>query len=131
MGMSINRFNIDFFEFCFLAEACIPPQPIARISFWKDIINKYYKVLSQDERDKLFSWMNRNHRFEDSLNNKNEDCLLFNDRYDKFNQYNVTTLYLGEIKVVEAFKWQDKYHINESSSVEPKYIIRILPSYIK
>jgi len=55
-----NRFNIDFFEFSFLVEACIPPVPIARAVFWGKVLNEYYKVLSQEERDKLHEWLNHN-----------------------------------------------------------------------
>lgn len=38
-----NRFNIVFFEFSFLVEACIPPRPIARANdrkpdTWKHIL---------------------------------------------------------------------------------------------
>ena len=56
---TINRFNIDFFEFSFLVEACIPPRPIARAMFWDDVINKYYHVLTDNERQRLFEWINR------------------------------------------------------------------------
>mgnify|MGYP003344447537 FL=1 len=82
-----NRFNIDFFEFSFLVEACIPPRPIARSLFWQDVINKYYNVLTQDERDRLYEWINRNPCMVSSLNQQNEDCLWFNARFDKENQY--------------------------------------------
>lgn len=46
--MSDNRFSIDFIEFSFLVEACIPPRPIARTYFWGQVIDKYYHVLTVD-----------------------------------------------------------------------------------
>ena len=42
-----NKFNIDFFELCFLAEACIPPRPIARAMFWDTLINEHYYNLTE------------------------------------------------------------------------------------
>ena len=30
----MSTFEIDFFELAILAEACIPPRPIARAMFW-------------------------------------------------------------------------------------------------
>ena len=87
-----NRFNIDFFEFSFLVEACIPPRPIARAMFWDDVINKHYNVLTENERERLFEWVNRCYGMEHGLENKNEDCLLFNARFDKENQYKIKIL---------------------------------------
>ena len=39
--------DIDFFEFSFLVESCIPPSPIARAYFWQNVIDKYYYVLTK------------------------------------------------------------------------------------
>lgn len=118
-----NRFNIDFFEFCFLVEACIPQCPIARAMFWDDVINKHYHVLTQNERNRLFEWINRDHRMQDSLENGNEDCQLFNARFDPNNQYNVITTYRdGVSSSHECFKWQDRYHISKNQSICDEFI---------
>lgn len=115
------RFDIDFFEFAFLVEACIPPRPIARSMFWDDVINKHYHVLTENEREKLFEWVNRCSNF----NLENEDCQLFNARFDKENQFEVTTKYNSITETHKVFKWQGKYHISKSQSVEKKYITTI------
>jgi hypothetical protein len=125
---SKNRFNIEFFEFSFLVEACIPPTPIARSVFWHNVIDKHYHVLTQEERNKLFEWINTNSCFKDSLQKGNEDCLIFNARYDKLNQYKVKTDYKGKINTAEAFKYNSLYHISKFSSISPEYITEVIPS---
>ena len=37
----MSTFQIDFFELAFLAEACIPPVPIARASFFADLSDTF------------------------------------------------------------------------------------------
>lgn len=119
-----NRFNIDFFEFSFLVEACIPPRPIARSMFWDDVINKHYHTLTENERERLFEWINRCYGMEHGLENKNEDCLLFNARFDPDNQYIVTSEYKGSTDIHKCFLWQGKYHLSKTTSIEKKYIVK-------
>lgn len=119
-----NRFNIDFFEFSFLVEACIPPRPIARAMFWDDVINKHYHVLTENERQRLFEWINRCDNFTYNLP-INEDCQLFNARFDKENQYEVETKYNSITEKHRVFKWQGKYHISKTQSVNEDYIVEI------
>lgn len=120
-----QRFNIDFIGFSFLVEATIPPTPIARAMFWQDVINKHYNKLTNDERNRLFEWINRNHSMKSGIEDGNEDCLLFNARYDENNQYAVSTLYEGDESVVNCFLWQNKYHTTISQSIFEKYITNI------
>lgn len=119
-----NRFNIDFFEFSFLVEACIPPRPIARAMFWDDVINKHYHVFTENERQRLFEWINRCDNFTYNLPT-NEDCQLFNARFDKENQYEVETKYNSITENHRVFKWQGKYHISKTQSVNEDYIVEI------
>lgn len=112
------RFQIDFFEFSFLVEACIPPRPIARAMFWDDVINKYYQVLTPDERAKLYEWIVRNPCFDLA----NEDCALFAARFNPANQYKLQVSY-GDNPEIDAFKWKDGYYIGKNVSVNPDYII--------
>ena len=120
-----QRFNIGFFEFSFLVTSTIPPRPIARAMFWQKVIDKYYNVLTQTERDNLFEWVNREYSMEKGLEDGNEDCLLFNARYDKDNQYTVSTLFEGEESIINCFLWQNKYHTTTSQSIVEKYITNI------
>ena len=71
-----GRFDIDFFEFSFLVEACIPPSPIARAMFWRDVVDKYYHVLTPAERSKLFNWIGNIYSFERGMEEGEEDCIL-------------------------------------------------------
>ena len=123
-AVSANRFNIDFFEFAFLVEACIPPRPIARAMFWEDVINKHYHVLTENERQRLFEWINRCDNFTYNLAT-NKDCQLFNARFDKENQYKIETNYNSIIEKHRAFKWQGKYHISKTQSINEDYIVEI------
>lgn len=115
------RFPIDFFEFSFLVEACIPPRPIARAMFWDDVINKYYHVLTPDERAKLYEWIGRNPCFDLS----NEDCALFAARFNPANQYKLQVSY-GDSPEIDAFKWKDGYYVGKNVSVNPDYIINVV-----
>ena len=116
--------DIDFFEFSFLVEACIPPRPIARTMFWQDVINKYYHRLSQNERDRLFDWINRCDSFNYNLDS-NEDCQLFNARFDKNNQFLIHTFFDGEEKVYEAFKFEDRYYTKKDTFIAEEYITKV------
>lgn len=120
-----NRFNIDFFEFSFLVEASIPPRPIARTMFWHRVINEYYKVLSDSERSRLYEWINRCNSMQSGIENRVEDCLLFNARFNPENQYVVTTKYKGEVSEHECFLWNDRYHTTKTSSIAEEYITKI------
>jgi hypothetical protein len=116
------RFPIDFFEFSFLVEACIPPRPIARTMFWHDVINKYYHVLTPNERARLYEWIGRSYFFK----LENEDCALFAARFNPANQYRVKVSYAGGSEI-DAFKWKDGYFVKKDVSITPEYIVSSLP----
>ena len=120
-----QRFSIDFFEFSFLVEACIPPTPIARAYFWGNVIDKYYYEMTPNERERLFNWINKDWRFQNSLEKGNEDCLLFNARFDKDNQFLVFYSFGGKEDTTEAFKFGEKYHVTKHTSVNKDYITKI------
>lgn len=117
----MSEFKIDFFELCFLAEACIPAVPIGRACFWEKLINHHYFELSKDESNKFFEWICKNSRFD----LENEACKLFYDRFNPDNQYTVKTLYEGIEKVYDCFLHNGKYHISKTQSVYEKCIIDI------
>jgi hypothetical protein len=119
-----NTFVIDFFELAFLAEACIPPRPIARAMFWQNLSKIYWKQMTENERAKLFSWMNRNVYYEESLE-KEEDTKIFHARFNPDNQYLITYVYDGEEKTIQAFKLNDRYYIEPNKSIIEEYIKKI------
>lgn len=114
-----DRFVIDFTEFAFLVEACIPPRPIARSMFWDNVINKYYPLLSKEERMLLYEWISRHPNFKPD---EEDDCALFKARFDPDNQYEVTTMYRKKKEKVQCFLWQDRYCTDKKTSIDPKYI---------
>jgi hypothetical protein len=120
-----QRFPIDFFELSFLIEACIPPRPIARSMFWHDVINIHYHNLTVNERVRLFEWINREYGMEEGVKDENEDCLVFNARFDPDNQYLIHTNFGEKELKTEAFKWQGKYHTTISTSINEEYITKI------
>ena len=117
--------DIDFFEFSFLVSACAGRRPIARSMFFSRVIDKYYYVLSQIERDCLFDWLNRDSSFQYDLEKEEESCLLFNARFDKNNQFLVHTLFNGEEKTYETFKFEDKYYTKKDTFIAEEYITKI------
>jgi hypothetical protein len=68
----MSTFNIDFFEFSFLVEACIPPRPIARSSFWDSVIDKHFHKMTEEERSDLYDWIKKNYYFQDGIGKKNK-----------------------------------------------------------
>jgi len=120
-----KRFEIDFFEFSFLVEACIPPRPIARSMFWDKVIDVYYHELAKDERERLYEWINKNYAFQESLKNENEDCLIFNARYNPDTQYEIETEFKGKTEKHHCFLYNDRYHTSLTTSIQPEYIKNI------
>jgi hypothetical protein len=129
-----HRFNIDFFEFSFLVEACIPPTPIARASFWQNVINQYYHELTPNERSRLFEWISKNGRFQRGIETNDVDCLLFKARYDPENQYSVCIKPKGKsLTWVDCFKFGDRYHVGKNTFVDSSEIIearKIMPDCV-
>ena len=117
----MSTFNIDFFELSFLAEACIPPVPIARNCFWKNLTNKYYKEMSQSERNRLFEWIVRSPRFDI----EQSECKLFYNRFNPDNQYLVTTNVNSELSDIETFLYRDEYHVKENQYIQNEFIVKI------
>ena len=117
--------DIDFFEFSFLVEACTGNRPIARSMFFDRVIDKYYHVLSQDERDNLFEWINRSSSFKLDLERGCDSCLWFNARFDKNNQFLVYTLFNGEERVFKAFKFMDTYYTKKNTFIDEEYITKV------
>ena len=120
----MSTFNIDFFELSFLAEACIPPRPIARAMFWQDLTRKYWEQMTEGERAHLFEWLNRNPWYPESLE-KEEDTQVFHARFDPDNQYMVKTKYKRKKDERRAFKYNDKYWIGLNTFISEEYITEV------
>jgi hypothetical protein len=117
-------FSIDFFELAFLAEACIPPTPIARALFWKSLIDVHYHQMTGDERLRLLEWLRRNYNYKHGLKNGNEDILLFEARYDPENQVVVETEFNDKREVNNAFKWKGGYYVGSNRLINKLYIVK-------
>jgi hypothetical protein len=120
MKQKQQRFIIDFFEFAFLVEACIPPRPIARAMFWDKVIGKYHEELTISERNKLFEWIERNPCF----NLKDKDCRIFHNRYNPHNQFLVTTEFNGKEEQVECFSHMGRYYTEKNRFIASEYITK-------
>lgn len=117
-----KKFKIDFFELAFLAEACIPPVPIARAMFWKELIDVYHEQLTSEERARLHEWLNRNGKYTEGLKEKQEDILCFEARYNPDNQYKVWFKSEKESGLTDAFLYNGKYYIASNRWIAPEYI---------
>jgi hypothetical protein len=120
----MSTFEIDFFELAFLAEACIPPRPIARAMFWQSLTDKYWYQFTEGERAHLFEWLQKSWVYEESLE-KEEDTQVFHARFNPDNQYMVTTEKIGVTEVHRAFKMGDYYYIGRNTLILDDYIMSI------
>jgi hypothetical protein len=118
----MSIFTIDFFELSFLAEACIPPCPIARTMFWHRLIDEIYNQLTVNERARMFEWMQRNSSFD----LENEDCQWFYARFNPNNQFDVS---FGKSEVIQCFRRDDTYWIARNVSVNPEYIKSVVKTF--
>jgi hypothetical protein len=117
----MKRFKIDFIEFAFLVEACIPPRPIARTYFWHQVIDKYYHDMTKEERNNLYEWINKNPQFEEAKK-KEHDAYLFELRFNPDNQYEVETEHEGKKEKHQCFKVNDRYYTKRNTSIVDEYI---------
>lgn len=113
------NFEIDFFQLLFLAQVCVPPQPIARTSFFISLTDDHYNKMSEDERVQMYS------SILPKLDLKNEDCQMFKARFDPKNQYVVTTGFDGKLKNYDCFKFKDKYHTGTKKWITANFIVDI------
>lgn len=120
----MSKFEIDFFELAFLAEACLPPRPIARTMFWQSLTDRYWSQMTKDERDRLFDWMNKIDHYKDKLRVEPE-INTFNLRFNPDNQYKVHTELYGESTVHDAFMMNERYYINRTTSINEEYITKV------
>jgi hypothetical protein len=120
----MSNFTIDFFELAFLAEACIPPNPIARTMFWQRLTNVYWEQMTEDQREHLFEWLNRNDNYKQSLE-KEEETQIFHARFDPDNQYIVYTTMDGKDDVNRVFKYKDLYYVRSNSWITPEFITKV------
>jgi hypothetical protein len=118
----MSTFTIDFYEFAFLVEACIPPRPIARTMFWQSITDKYWIQMTEGERAHLFEWMQKNWVYQESLE-KEVDTQIFHARFDPDNQYMVTSNYKGETEKHRAFKMGDRYYTGNNRWIAEEYVV--------
>jgi hypothetical protein len=120
----MSTFTIDFYELAFLAEACIPPRPIARAMFWQSLTDKYWVEMTEGERAHLFEWLQRNSYYEESLE-REEDTQIFHARFNPDNQYMVTTEKIGVMEEHRAFKMGELYYKDSRSSILEEYIVSV------
>ena len=128
----MSTFQIDFFELAFLAEACIPPRPIARAMFWQDLTRKYWGQMTEGERAHLFEWMNRNDWYKESLE-KEVDTKIFHARFDPENQYMVEYAGNGHLGKERAFKrhgseeegFTNRYYVGHDTYIPEEYIVNV------
>ena len=120
----MSTFTIDFFELAFLAEACMPPRPIARTMFWQSLTDKYWYELTEGERNHMFEWLQKSWVYEESLKNE-EDTQVFHARFDPDNQYMVKTNLKGNEENHRTFKMGDRYYVKRNTWITEENIVSI------
>ena len=116
-----RKFKIDFYEFSFLVEACIPPRPIARSMFWDEVCDTYYHEMTDDERVQIFEWIPRNPNFK----LRNEQCAIFYARFNPKRQYIVHTKVGDSEETHETYRLKGRYYTAKNVSINDDYIVKI------
>jgi hypothetical protein len=122
----MSKFEIDFFELSFLAEACIPPRPIARTHFWEQLTDRYWHEMDPDERVRLFEWIQRHGDYQTGLKAGNDYIRIFHARFDPDNQYKIfCTKDKGPVFIYNAFKVGEQYWTGTRTSISEENIVKI------
>ena len=122
-----NKFKIDIIELCLLAEACIPPVPIARGMMFQNLTDVYYKQMTDNERKRMFLWITK----QDKFDRKDKDCDVFCHRFNPDNQYTASTDYEDNKMNHKCFKYEGKYWTSRTQNINEAYIIGIDKIIIK
>lgn len=118
--------TIDLFELSFLAEACIPPVPIARSMFWTRLIDEIYNLLTEQERNQMFEWITNHDRFD--MNNP--DCREFYLRYNPDKQYIVEAKVRQTVGKFETYLGDNgMYKSKINLWVDPDSILSVKKKY--
>ena len=117
----MNSFEIDFFELQFLAEACIPPAPIARSMFFDRLIDEIYFDLSDNQRERMLESVSRDRTFQKG----SEQCRIFSARYDRNNQYRVWTRHNGKVEEHITFFYENEFRLKSNKMLNKESIYRI------
>jgi hypothetical protein len=120
----MNTFTIDFFELTFLAEACIPPRPIARAMFWHSLTDKYWEQMTEGQRIHLFEWIQMSWVYEESLE-KEVDTQEFHARFNPDNQYIVKTNHNDEVHEHRVYLFNGRYYTSRNRSLTEQYIVEV------
>jgi hypothetical protein len=120
----MSTFQIDFFELAFLAEACIPPRPIARTMIWQSLTDKYWYQMTEGERNHIFEWLQKTWVYEESLA-KEIDTQEFHARFNPDNQYIVKTNLKGNEENHRTFKMGDRYYLKRNTWITEENIVSI------
>jgi hypothetical protein len=121
----MSTFTIDFFELAFLAEACIPPRPIARTMFWQSLTDKYWHLMTEGERIHLFEWVQKSWVYEESLE-KEVDTQEFHARFNPDNQYIVKTNHNNEVDEHRVYLFNGRYYTSRNCSIAEQYIVEAI-----
>jgi hypothetical protein len=88
---------------------------------WKRFVDEFYHMFTPEERGRLREWLSKSPKYD--LNN--EDVALFDARYNPDNQYEVEVDYLGQKSKQKVFKYKERYHVDETTSIIEKLVVRV------
>jgi hypothetical protein len=128
----MENFKIDFIELSILAEACIPPRPIARAMFWQNLTKVYWEQMSEPQRAHIFNWLQRNPYYSESLKNE-VDTKIFHARFDPDNQYMVRVKKQVDEQEYRTFKragseeegFSNRYYVGHDTYIPEEYIVEV------
>jgi hypothetical protein len=92
--------------------------------FWQHLTDVYWEQMTEDQRDHLFDWLNRDDRYQKSLIAEGE-TKIFNARFDPDNQYMVHTTMNGMDNSIHTFKWNELYYVKRNTWISPEFITKV------
>jgi len=123
----VNIFEVNIDELCLLAEHCIPFVPIARAMFFHNLTDVYHEQMTNNSRQRMFLWITK----QDKFDRKDKDCDVFYHRYNKENQYTVSTDYEDNKMKHQCFKYEGKYWTSRTQNINEAYITKVEKIIIK
>ena len=118
-------FTIDFFELMWLAESVIPERPISRSMCFDNFSDVHYHNMNDQQRKQFMEHVMEQPKFDLAK----RQCAHFYARFNPENQYRVTTDYKENVKVINCYLWEGKYHTQMNGYVSPRFITKIIRIY--
>ena len=112
----METFSITFTELLLLMGNSIPPKNELT---WNQTIDRHYRLMTTYQRNTMFEYISKIEEYQERLKEGNGSCLLFQERFDPQNQYE---LEMVSGITIDVFKRKDGYHVGIKTPIIPEMI---------